>query len=255
MHRRVHGGSVVRIQRGHEPVERRHARGCRFVGLVHQKFGDEVQAVLAEVHPAVDENRGRAEHAALYGFLGDRLELVLDRRVGDHGLERGRVKTGFRQHRGHDCGIAEVALLFPYRGEDRRDVLEELASPPHLHAHRAPHQRERVDREVGVAHVRCAVALRPAGQVFQHPLALGRDLRGAAVAGGLEYAAQQHRPPIDRGAARRSDLRQLEPREVARRAAEVEPELDLLTHHQASSQGRRSISCVQALFFCVCICQ
>ena len=132
--------------------------------------------------------------------VGDQcgLDLRVGDDVGEAGVEAGRGER-LRQH----LGLAEVARFDPHGAEDRLDVAREILRPAQLHAGRAAHQGQRVDREVRVEGERHAVAFGPARDVAAHPAALRRHRHRARVARRLEHAAEQHRPPVDRRAASR----------------------------------------------------
>ncbi len=175
-----------------------HRRCARRAYRPEQRLANEIEPILSEEHRVADEEGRRAEHAARNRFLGVGDELGLHLGIGDERSERRRIEAGGGERRGEHVGIAEVLRCLPHRTLDHLEVALELVGPAQLHPGGAAHQRQRVDREVRVEAQRHAVARRPALQVFVHPAALCRHRHRARVAGRLEHAAEQHRPPVDR---------------------------------------------------------
>src|SRR3979411_2884974 len=79
-----------------------------------QRFADQRQAVVAEIHVGpVDEDGRRTKNAARHYLIGIGLELVLDRLLADPGQESCRINAdalaNFRQHR----VLRDVLVLAP----------------------------------------------------------------------------------------------------------------------------------------------
>src|SRR5579859_4639109 len=97
------------------------------------------------------------------------------------------------------------------------------------------------------------VALGPALKVNAGPTPLGGNCGWRSISGRLEDRAQQHWRILYMGAGPLHQLRQSLVGQIAGGTAEIEKELHRPWHaHQASIQGRRSSSWVQASRGCEC---
>src|SRR5262249_50380427 len=76
--------------------------------LTSQRFLDEIQAILPEVHFVADEECGRAKRAAGDGLIRVGLELFLVGGVVGHGDEFRRVEACRRQHFGEYGLVGDV---------------------------------------------------------------------------------------------------------------------------------------------------
>src|SRR6266849_8949263 len=203
---------------------------------------DQDQAVVAEEHVAVDENRGRAEPAAVDQFLRVGAQFLLILRRGDFGEIFLLVEADGAHDIAQDIVLADVAVLAPIALEDAAGVRRNFAV--FARDERTAHRLDRIYGEHRRMADLDAVQMGPVLQVLLIVAGLGLHRIGAHLVDrrvdGVEDAADEDRLPYEVGAMAARDIFDFGESQVGPRTRAVVEKFEYLSHRMRSRRDWRN---------------